>query len=298
MSELAGPRRRGSHGPSLRTLVRRAVVDHALAARGDLVLVACSGGPDSTALLHALASLRADLGIRLAAHGIDHGLRAAALAELEGVAELSRSLDVPFSIDRLSVAAGSNLQARARDARLDALRDRAARLGAQHVATGHTADDRAETLLMRMVRGTGVRGLGVLPPRAGLLVRPLFRARRADVLLHLRRHGVGFSEDPSNADPRFVRARVRAEILPLLATVSPRVVEALCALADSALELDDDPLAGLGRASRVELARAARRGEPIATMLLPGGVESVVTLRPAAKRRARSATGSAPVKKR
>jgi tRNA(Ile)-lysidine synthase len=104
-------------------------------------------------------------------------------------------------------------------------------------ATGHHAEDRAETLLIRILRGTGPAGLGVLPPRAGNRIRPLYRARRADIDAHLRRHRIPFSLDPSNADPRFLRTRVRQEVLPLLESMSPRVVDHLCRLADDLAKL-------------------------------------------------------------
>lgn len=237
---------RGSHPPTLLTRMRRAIVDHALFGRGDVVLAACSGGPDSMALVHGLARLRARVGFELAVGSVDHGLRPEAASELALVSALAARLDVPHHVVAVDIAPGGNLQSRARDARLGALARLAREIGARHVATGHTADDRAETLLMRLVRGTGVEGLGVLPPSACMplfdaldiaLVRPLHRCRRADILTHLQRHAVTHAEDPSNRDARFLRARVRFEVLPALEALNPRVVDALCALADSALEV-------------------------------------------------------------
>lgn len=252
MSEVPPPARpprrtsgRGSHPPTLLTRMRRAIVDHALFAAGDVVLAACSGGPDSMALVHGLARLRARNGFELVVASIDHGLRPEAAEEIALVRALAERLDVPHHAMRVDVPRGGNLQSRARDARLAALASIARSVGARHVATGHTADDRAETLLMRLVRGTGVDGLAVLPPSAKMplldaldltLVRPLHRCRRADVLAHLHRHAVAYAEDPSNRDARFLRARVRSELVPALETMNPRVVDAICALADSALD--------------------------------------------------------------
>ena len=105
-------------------------------------------------------------------------------------------------------------------------------MGAARVATGHHADDRAETLLMRVLRGTGARGLAAMPPHDGDRVRPMIAARRRDVEAHVARHRIPFATDPSNRDPRFLRTRVRHELLPALERLSPRVVEHLCALAD------------------------------------------------------------------
>jgi len=221
-----------SHPPTLITIARAALRDHGLAPRGTRVLVAVSGGPDSMALLHVMALLRARQGFGLFAHGVDHGLRAEAGGELDLAESFSRDLDVPFSRSAVNVSPGGNLQARARDARWAALRTAASRVGVDHIATGHHADDRAETLLMRLLRGTGARGLAVLPPLEGDRIRPLLRARRADIDAHIARHRVPHVIDPSNRDPRFLRARVRTDLLPELERLSPRIVEHLCALAD------------------------------------------------------------------
>jgi tRNA(Ile)-lysidine synthase len=226
-----------SHPPTLITLVRAALRRHDLVPRGSSVLVAVSGGPDSMALLHVLAGLRRELGFGLFAHGVDHGLRTEAKAELDRAAAFAKDLDVPFARSRVSVGAGGNLQARARSARWQALREAAASLGAVRIATGHHADDRAETLLMRLLRGTSTRGLAVMPPRDGERIRPMLEARRSDVDAHVRRHRVPHSLDPSNRDPRFLRVRVRQEILPALQRLNPRVVEHMYALADDAADM-------------------------------------------------------------
>jgi tRNA(Ile)-lysidine synthase len=226
-----------THPPTLITLTRAALREARggpLIPRGASVLVAVSGGPDSMALLHVLALLRSRLAFGLFAHGVDHGLRPAASAELDLAADLARSLEVPFSRSRVSLPPGGNLQARARTVRWEALRTAASRSGADRIATGHHADDRAETVLMRILRGTGPRGLAALPPVDGDRIRPFYRARRADIDAHVARHALPHAIDPSNRDPRFLRSRVRHEVLPMLEGLSPRVVEHLCALADAA----------------------------------------------------------------
>ena len=192
------------------------------------------------ALLHVMAGLRRRGAFGLFAHGVDHGLRPEAAAELDLAETFARTLDVPFSRSAVKVAAGGNLQARARDARWDALREAAGRVGAAFVATGHHADDRAETVLMRILRGTGVKGLGALPPVDGDRVRPMLRARRRDVEAHVARHRIPFASDPSNQNPRFLRTRVRLELLPVLERLNPRVVDHLCSLADGASTSIDD----------------------------------------------------------
>jgi len=275
-----------SHPPSLRSLVERLARDEGLFARGEIVLCACSGGPDSTALLHVLALLRKRLGHEVVAHGVDHGLRPEAASELALARQVAEAVGVPFAITRLDVAPGGNLQARARAARIEALAMAAITAGASVIATGHTADDRAETLLMRLLRGSGPRGLAVLPPSAPLpvalpdnvaerapgLIRPLLHARRADVLAHLARHRLPFAHDPSNVDPRFSRVRVRRELVPLLEDLSPRVVDHLCSLADMMLtEVDPRAPLGLGRAQRQAIERAQRLGRKGVELRLRGG---------------------------
>jgi len=221
-----------THPPTLITLARAAIREHDLAPRGARVLVAVSGGPDSMALLHVLALLRGKLAFGLFAHGVDHGLRPEAARELDRAEGFARTLEVPFARTTVEVAPGGNLQARARAARWEALRAAASRAGADRIATGHHADDRAETVLLRLLRGTGPHGLAVMPPSDGDRIRPFFRARRADVEAHIARHRIPHVIDPSNRDPRFLRARVRAELLPLLMQLSPKIVEHLCDLAD------------------------------------------------------------------
>jgi tRNA(Ile)-lysidine synthase len=183
-------------------------------------------------LLHVLAGLRHKGAFGLFAHGVDHGLRAEGSAELDVAEAFARSLDVPFGRTRVALAPGGNLQARARAARWEALQTASARVGADRIATGHHADDRAETILMRILRGTGAHGLAAMPIRDGDRIRPMLKARRRDVDGHIARHGVPHSLDPSNRDPRFLRTRVRHEVIPALERLSPRVVEHMCALAD------------------------------------------------------------------
>ena len=184
------------------------------------------------ALLHVLAGLRKAIGFRFCAHGVNHGLREAARMELDLARKLADRLGVPFGETKVFVDGSRNVQARAREARYAALERCREEMKYDFIATAHHADDRAETVLLRLLRGAGPRGLAVLPPREGTRVRPMIRALRADVLAHLERHNIDWADDPSNEDPRFTRTRVRREVMPLLHELSPGIVNHLTALAD------------------------------------------------------------------
>lgn len=205
-------------------------------------VVAVSGGADSVALLRALLDGgRSGLTV---AH-VNHHLRGAESdADEAFVGHLAGSLGVGFRSTRIDVAktaARGNLEATARRVRYDWLARVAAEVGAKWIASGHTADDQAETVLHRLIRGTGLRGLrGVVewdelqPGRE--LVRPLLTVTRAELLDYLAGLGQPFRTDSSNADPRFTRNRIRAELVPLLKTFNPEVVDVLNRLARQADE--------------------------------------------------------------
>jgi len=256
-----------SHPPTLITIAKRTIVRERLFARGDVVLVAVSGGRDSMALLHVLALLRRTLGHRVVAHGVDHGLRSDAAAELDRAGAYAAALDVPFERTCVVVAPGGDLQARARAARHAALDAAARRHNASCVAFAHHADDRAETLLLRLLRGTSPRGLAVMPPRAegagGVdRVRPFVEAPRASIDLHVARHAIDFADDPSNRDPRFLRTRVRHELMPVLLALSPRIVESLTSLAAESAAAWGPPLAPKDMAGALAPEPGAARGDP------------------------------------
>lgn len=272
-----------SHPPSLTTVVRRTLSEECGDLRGRTVLAAVSGGGDSQAMLSVLARLASAIGFALRAHGVDHGLRAEASAELDVAEALADRLEVPFQRTRLRLERGGNLQARAREARYAALRE-AASPDAALIATAHHATDRAETVLLRLLRGAGPRGLAVLAPRAHDVIRPLVRATKRDVVLHLERHRLEFAEDPSNADAAFLRVRVRREALPLLQELSPQIVRHLNTLADAlggsdlpALVDGEGALDGeeLNGAQIRELLRARRLGRSV-TIRVAGGRDLIV----------------------
>lgn len=260
-----------SHPPALLQTTRRTVREEGLIERGDCVLVGVSGGPDSTALAHVLSLLGPSVGFTLHALGVDHGLRPEAGRELELAEAVMDSFGVSFARVRLDLGGKSNLMARAREARLAALREHAARIGAHAIALGHHADDRAETLVIRLLQGAGPGGLAVMPARSGDLIRPLIRARRAEILAHLKRHDVPFSVDPTNEDRRHLRAGVRLDVMPVLEGLSVRVVEHLCNLAEDLGAMGAAcPSPGLKRAQLQALAQAAA-GKGTVRVALAGG---------------------------
>lgn len=193
-----------------------------LSAAPALVL-AVSGGPDSIALMWLAARWRraARKGPRLVAVTVDHGLRAAAAREAREVKRLANSLDLPHRTLRWTGAKPrTGLPAAARDARYRLLARAARATGATHVLTAHTRDDQAETLLMRMSRGSGIAGLAAMAPQTQrdgvVLARPLLQISKARLLATLRKAKIGFADDPTNRDTRFTRPRLR-ELMPALA---------------------------------------------------------------------------------
>ena len=247
--------------------ILRTIRTHALVERGDVVIVAVSGGIDSMALLQAMERLAPRLGIRLEVATVDHGLRASARAEADLVRARAAALSLPWHDLRVDAAAArktrASLQDAARRVRLGALEELAARLHAR-VALAHQSDDQAETVLFRVVRGTGLAGLAGIPYRRGPFIRPLLDVSRAQVARYAARLALPFVEDPSNADPRFARARVRHGLLPLLAAENPRVREALVGLAAAARAVGPPPRDALppdiGRRASDVIASLRARG--------------------------------------
>ncbi|MEY3020596.1 MAG: tRNA lysidine(34) synthetase TilS [Actinomycetota bacterium] len=219
---------------------------------GTRLVVAVSGGTDSTALASLVDEARPDLAVTLV--HVRHGLRDAAIDERDAacVAELSRLLGRELVVrDVTVVRTGQGLEGDARDARLAALREVAAGIGAGAIALGHHADDQAETVVLRLARGSGLDGLSAMAPVAGDLVRPLLAVRHADLVRHVEGEGLPHVHDPMNEDDRVRRVRARTEVLPALSRLAPDVVGALTRLAD--LVRDDAEL--LDASARVAVGR-------------------------------------------
>jgi tRNA(Ile)-lysidine synthase len=193
-----------------------------------VLVLAVSGGPDSTALMMLAARWAGSLKRkpRLFAVTVDHGLRAESKREAAGVARLARKLKVPHRTLRWTgKKPKTGLPQAARHARYRLLGDAARKLGAAHILTAHTLDDQAETVMIRMMRGSGMTGLGAMArfaklPRDGQgsveLVRPLLEIPKARLIATLKAAKIPFADDPTNRDPRFTRARLRG-LMPQLA---------------------------------------------------------------------------------
>jgi tRNA(Ile)-lysidine synthase len=225
----------------VRRAVARALDRDAVLSAGERVLVACSGGPDSTALLDAVARLASPRGLDLHVAHVDHGLRPGSAAEAEHVAALAARAALPFHPLRVEVEPGGSLQDRARTARHTALRRLAAELGATAIATGHTADDQAETVLMRALAGATPRALRAMGARDGMLARPLLRVWREQTVAYCAALSLAVLDDPSNRDPRFLRTRVRHQLMPALEEVFPAARRRLVALAENQRRLSAAP---------------------------------------------------------
>lgn len=233
--------------------VRDTIRTHGMAPPGARTVVAVSGGADSSTLLLVLAQLREELGITLHVGHLHHGLRGAdADEDLRFVQSLASELRVPFTAGRADIPADMarsrvSEELAGRRARYAFLCSLARQIGADRIATGHTADDQAETVLMRVLRGTGTEGLTGIPPvgtapdpHGGtpvLVIRPLIAVSRAEAVEYCRAHNVGFRTDPCNLKPDPLRNRIRTELIPiLLDRYNANVTSALARLADVARE--------------------------------------------------------------
>jgi tRNA(Ile)-lysidine synthase len=222
-----------------------------LIPEGSTVLVSLSGGPDSMALLHLLTRVRDRRRLHLAAAHFDHKVRPESTGQARLVAERSAELGVPCAIGQAD-SRMTPTQAGFREARYAYLDGEADRLGADRIATGHQADDQVETVLFRMCRGTGLRGLAGIPARRGRIVRPLLPFWRSELLEYLEARQLPWLDDSSNRDDRWARARIRHGVIPALEEVGgPGVSRRLISLAAAA-----------GRADRAldSAARAALNG--------------------------------------
>ena len=228
-------------GAPLPDRVRETLRHTRMLAGGETVVVGASGGPDSTALVHVLAALSQEFSLTLHTAHLNHGLRPDAGEDAALVAEMSRGLGLRHheeTVDtrRFAEREHLSLEDAGRRLRYDFLLRVAQAVGARTVATGHTLDDQAETVLMRLLRGSGPGGLTGIPPvrRAGdvRIIRPLLWTPRAEIETYLGDRGIAWREDLTNRDVSILRNRIRGVLLPALEGYNPDVRRALSRLAD------------------------------------------------------------------
>jgi len=249
-------------------------MDGGLSGRA-LVLVGCSGGPDSLALASAVAFEAPKLGLRAGAVTVDHALQPGSAEQAERVRATLRGLGldpvVVMTADVVGRGVGPGYpgpEAAARQARYEAFDSAREQSGAAAILLGHTMDDQAETVLLGLARGSGARSIAGMAPAHGCYLRPLLGLRRDHTVAACAALGLRPWQDPQNADPAFTRTRVRAQIMPLMEElIGPGVTEALARTADQ-LRSDADALDGL----------ASSAGERLLTGWQPvrqGGTRSI-----------------------
>ena len=259
---------------------------------GDRVIVALSGGADSVTLLHLLSRLREDADLTVSAVHVHHGLRG---AEADADEALCRTLcdrwGIPLTVFHVDVAAEAaktheTVEEAGRRLRYGILEQQADEQNAR-IATAHTASDQAETVLLHLARGCGLHGLTGIPPRRGRVIRPLLGCFRSQIEEYCKAYGLPFATDSTNADVTFSRNRVRHIVMKELATINPRVEEAVARLADQVSEDEAyliEQAAALLAAARIDgedkwdCARLAAAPTALQTRALRLAAPSVVNL--------------------
>jgi len=225
--------------------VLRTIAAHGMLKQGDHVLAGVSGGADSMAMLFCLQCISARLHLRITAAHLNHGIRGAEGDEDESfIRDYCHGLGIPFisefaEVKAQAAKAKQNLEDRARRVRYEFLRRTAAKIGAAKIAVGHNLNDQAETLLLRLLRGSGLQGLAAIYPIVDKsIIRPLLECSRSEILGFLADEKVPFREDSSNLDLKFRRNRVRRELVPYLEkSFNPRLIKVLAREAEIYREL-------------------------------------------------------------
>lgn len=243
---------------------------------GDLALVACSGGGDSLALASAVVFVARRAGLRVGAVTVDHGLQEGSRERAAEIVGVLRQLGCdPVESVRVLVGRAGGPEAAARTARYAALEETAGRLGAAAVLLGHTADDQAETVLLGLSRGSGPRALAGMPARTGVYRRPLLGLTRETVRAACLAEGLVPWEDPHNADPAYLRSRIRHDVLPALETALGPGVAANLTRTARLLRADAEALDDIAAAAARDCAREGGL-DCAALAALPGAVRTRV----------------------
>jgi tRNA(Ile)-lysidine synthase len=260
----------------MREALRQRLEEKQLIPAGSHVLVAYSGGPDSTCLLHLLHAL----GVSVAAAHLHHGQRPEAEQEAERCREFCERLSIPFALGRadvpgLSRDSGMGLEEAGRHARYGFFRQAARQLECTLIATAHTQDDSVETVLFNLIRGSGLAGLAGIPAQREEIIRPLLPFTRRQTLAYCQEEGLEIHHDPANTDLSFSRARIRSMVMPQLEAIQPSfrtsmmrfaaIVDEedrfLNGMAAAALEKAETPLNGLLRFLTLDCEASFQRRE-------------------------------------
>ncbi|MBM3244007.1 MAG: tRNA lysidine(34) synthetase TilS, partial [Candidatus Omnitrophica bacterium] len=203
--------------------VKNNIIKDKLFRKGERILVGVSGGADSVCLIHILNRLKDELKIKLYIAHLDHGLRNDSRKDAEFVKDLAKNLNIPVAIKRVQIKrirGNLSIEEAARNTRLDFLLKEAVKAGAKKVALAHNFDDQAETVLMRILRGTGLYGLSAMASKRKannlFLIRPLLNIKRGEIEAFLKKNNIAFRTDKSNTQEIYLRNRIRLELLPCL----------------------------------------------------------------------------------
>lgn len=243
--------------------IKQTIKERRLIQFGDSVLIAVSGGADSLVLLFSLYALKEMLGLRLTIAHLDHGLRSGSDKDLLFVASIAKKLQIPFFSKSIKFKKGKSgsIEEKSREARLDFLIATARKIKADKIALGHTKDDQAETVLMRIIRGSGLYGLSAIFPKRNIkgliFIRPLIDSERRETQAFIKKLRIKPREDKTNLQTKFLRNKIRLKLLPLLEEeFNPRIKQALSQLAEIALT-DYELLESLAKNSLEDCARIA-----------------------------------------
>ena len=248
----------------LESKVKSAIDKYGLINKNERVLVGLSGGADSVALLHVLLKIAPERGFELCAAHLNHGIRGAeAYHDQRFVEELCGQLGVPLVCEQLDIpgiarAEGKTLEQAAREKRYEFFHRAAGELGADKIAVAHHMDDQAESIMLHLIRGSGLKGLMGMEPAYGNIIRPLLRARRREIEEYAADNGLSYCTDSTNLERDASRNRIRLDLIPYIQeNLNPCFVEGLCSMGEL-LRQDEEYLDGLARLHRLAAGRCGR----------------------------------------
>ena len=217
--------------------VKETILKHSMIRPGEVVIAAVSGGPDSICLLDVLTGLSEEMDISLIIAHYEHGLRPEEdVFETELVKRYADSFGIPFETEKASGLSkdDSSLEEKAREYRYDFLERTRKKYKAQKIVMGHNLNDQAETVIMRLLRGSGMTGLSGIPPvRDNTVIRPLIEIKREDIITYLEHKNLEYAIDSSNNDNKFLRNKIRLELLPEMLKYQPGIIDVLGNLAEN-----------------------------------------------------------------